>query len=338
MRDVRIDSILITVHDGNEYALKHAVRLAKAMRARLKIVDVISDPPAYRRMAIPNYAELAGLVRNLKQERLRKLARRLTTQSLQVETEILEGETATEIIREVLRNRHQVVVVQAEQGAEGCRVGATGMRLLRRCPCSVWIVRPSRSRKHLRILAAVATEPGDTTHADLNADVLNVSDSLAASLKGELHVLHVWRVFGESILTSPRCGMNHEQMERYAGETRQQHADELNFLLEKCSADLPARCVHLLKGDVRTAIPEFCRAHKIDLLVLGTVGRVGISGLIIGNTGEAVANEVDCSLIAVKAGVARVAVHRRHRPASVSAGVSEHDEEGARPVVLTLGG
>jgi len=337
MKSLRIDSILVAVHDMSEHALKQAVRLAKATGCRLKIVDTICDPPAYRRMAIPNYAELAGLARDLKQERLRKLARRLTAQSLEVETAMLEGEAAEAIIREVSRNGHQLVILPAEEGTEGRHVGATGMRLLRRCPCSVWIVRPSRPRKRMRILAAVATEPGDTTHADLNVDVLNLSDSLAASLQGELHVLHVWRVFGESILTSPRFGMNSEEMEKYAGQTRQRHANELNSLLERCSADLPARCVHLVKGDARTAIPKSCEANKIDLLVLGAVGREGISGLLIGNTGEAVANEVDCSLIVVKTSGARAEATGRRGDAHVSPRAADHDDPGERSVA-SLGG
>ena len=36
------------------------------------------------------------------------------------------------------------------------------------------------------------------------------------------------------------------------------------------------------------------------MLVMGTVGRSGIPGLIIGNTAEKVITSIDCSVLAVK--------------------------------------
>jgi nucleotide-binding universal stress UspA family protein len=38
----------------------------------------------------------------------------------------------------------------------------------------------------------------------------------------------------------------------------------------------------------------------VDLLVIGTLVRTGIPGLIIGNTAEDVLNAVDCSVLTVK--------------------------------------
>ena len=58
--------------------------------------------------------------------------------------------------------------------------------------------------------------------------------------------------------------------------------------------------IHHIKGAAREIIPEFAREHRADLIVMGTVGRTGIRGLIIGNTAEAILNQVACSIIAVK--------------------------------------
>ena len=82
--------------------------------------------------------------------------------------------------------------------------------------------------------------PFDTTHAELNVDVLNLAASIAASLRGALHILHVWRVFGESMFTHfPYCRMNSIELEQYLDEAKQQHAKELHTLLDRCQADLP---------------------------------------------------------------------------------------------------
>ncbi len=39
---------------------------------------------------------------------------------------------------------------------------------------------------------------------------------------------------------------------------------------------------------------------QADLVVMGTVARTGISGLIIGNTAETILNQLTCSVLAIK--------------------------------------
>ncbi len=58
--------------------------------------------------------------------------------------------------------------------------------------------------------------------------------------------------------------------------------------------------IHLDKGRASEVIPETVAKHRINLLVMGTVARTGVSGLIIGNTAESVLDKVRCSVIAVK--------------------------------------
>jgi nucleotide-binding universal stress UspA family protein len=56
----------------------------------------------------------------------------------------------------------------------------------------------------------------------------------------------------------------------------------------------------LIKGRPADVIAEFAKAHEVDLIVMGTVVRTGIPGLLIGNTAETVLHQVQCSILAVK--------------------------------------
>ena len=47
-------------------------------------------------------------------------------------------------------------------------------------------------------------------------------------------------------------------------------------------------------------IPALAAANEIELIVMGTVSRTGIAGLLIGNTAEKVLRQVDCSVLTVK--------------------------------------
>ena len=57
-----------------------------------------------------------------------------------------------------------------------------------------------------------------------------------------------------------------------------------------------------LKRDVALKVlaNEFATDHNTDLLVVGTVARSGVAGRIIGNTAEAVLNQLPCSMLVVK--------------------------------------
>ena len=58
--------------------------------------------------------------------------------------------------------------------------------------------------------------------------------------------------------------------------------------------------VHLSRGAATRTIPALASKLKADLVVMGTVARTGIPGLIIGNTAEAILEQLHCSVLAIK--------------------------------------
>ena len=57
---------------------------------------------------------------------------------------------------------------------------------------------------------------------------------------------------------------------------------------------------HLVKGWARKEIPDLVRRIGADLVVMGTVARTGIGGLLMGNTAEMILSQIDCSVLAAK--------------------------------------
>ena len=58
--------------------------------------------------------------------------------------------------------------------------------------------------------------------------------------------------------------------------------------------------VYMLNGEAGRLIPALAAAREVELIVMGTVSRSGVAGLLIGNTAEKVLNQVDCSVLTVK--------------------------------------
>ena len=297
MKGSKIKSILAYADSDDTRALRDAVLLAQKMRARLKIVDVLE--PSRMKIVMSTSASLAGLVRDATQDRLEKLAVRLSTSGLKVRSELLEGQTETAIILEVLKNDHGLLVINSARDA--ChRLTTTGMRLLRKCPCPVWVAGLRRLKSRLRVLAAVDALPGDALRANLNAKVLGLADSIAQLCGGELHVLNAWHAYGEAMLRGPYFRGRPGEVDSYVRETLFHHTQELEALLKRTRTALPKSRVHLLKGDAGEIIPRFCKAEKVDVLVLGTIARTGLGAALIGNTAETAVSKIECSILAVK--------------------------------------
>ncbi len=290
-------------------ALHHAVGLAERNGARLTVIRVMERIPPHLTRLMP---------RMLRQIRIREpeaALDRLSEQSagrVEVETKIVEGQAFLEIIREVLRNGRDLVIKSADGdgGTRGWFIGTTDMHLLRKCPCPVWLIRPTEPGPIQRVMACVDFNdfdpPDQDTAEPLNRMILELAGALAFLERAQFHVAHAWEAIGDHLM-SERAGFDKEEVDSYVGEVCVKHRDWLNRLLreaerwigpEKSQAIKPE--THLPKGNPSEVIPRLARTLRADLIVMGTVARTGIPGLIIGNTAESILSDIDCSLLAVK--------------------------------------
>jgi universal stress protein E len=87
-------------------------------------------------------------------------------------------------------------------------------------------------------------------------------------------------------------------VEEFRNAVARLHRERLDELLE--GFPIPERHVHLEEGWPGEAIPAIARREGADMIVMGTLARVGIPGLFIGNTAERALDHVDCDVLAIK--------------------------------------
>ena len=295
-------------------ALECATTLAVNNQARLTVVRVIEEMPLELKLvdrvlsADDLQAEIVAKHRQRLEEQL--VAR---NKDIEIEVRVLIGKPFLQIIREVLRNDHDLVVKMAESGGWLDRVfGSDDMHLLRKCPCPVWLVKSDSPKAYQRILAAVDVDdlypPEElNTRYQLNLQVLEIASSLALSEFAELHIVHAWRAIGEGEMRSGFIKSSEDEVVAYVEEVRQQHKQNLDELVDGIMSKLGRNTsgylkpeTHLLKGYAGEDIPVLAREIKADLVVMGTIARTGISGFIMGNTAETILNRLDCSVLAIK--------------------------------------
>jgi universal stress protein E len=214
---------------------------------------------------------------------------------------MLYGTPFLEIIREVLRNEHDLVMTTAE-GRGGLKerlFGSTTMHLMRKCPCPVWVVKPSQPECYTRILAAVDPTSLHEEPYAVNVKIMDLATALAQRQQSELIVVHTWTFPAEHSLRSGHGGPSVE-IDRWVNDARDLHRYRLIELLRSYPLrDLKSQ-VYMLKGEPGTLIPELAAREEVGLIVMGTVSRTGVAGLLIGNTAERILRQVDCSVLTVK--------------------------------------
>ena len=211
-----------------------------------------------------------------------------------VETATTVGSQALEIIDRAIVHGHDLVVVTTDEDRHD---KATIQRLLRKCPCPVWVIRPTRARTQ-RVLAAVNPDPDE---ADLNRTILELASSMVERFGGELHLIHAWEFYGEAMMRSSAfVRTTSADLDRFILEERDTRARALTDLLTATGLDDAAWKIHLEKGRPEDRVPQVVAKSRINLLVMGTLARTGVSGVLIGNTAERILDQVRCSVVAVK--------------------------------------
>ncbi len=306
----RFRKILLVYDRESEHdeLLARAVSLAKSNEAQLTLIDPLGSEPGELSAvfaALPGARgqEVEHEVLNFHRARLSAIGASITAQGVEVRTLVPQGIAFIEIIREVLRGGHDLVMKGAEGGrADGPQVfGSTDLHLLRKCPCPVWIMKRGVEPSYARILAAIDPDPGNDEKSALDRLILDLATSLSEIDDGELHVVHAWRLAGEeSFRYSAFLRSSEAEIDRLLEEEKGRHRSRLDAALEGYRIESRAERIHLLKGDAGRLIPELARDKGAELVVMGTVGRTGLSGYFIGNTAEAILGQVDCSVLAVK--------------------------------------
>jgi len=299
----RFKRILCAIDPGDESVLliERAALLARRNNAELKVVGVVERFPSSpgTEAGFPSTGIRELFLAEARDE-IERLVDAADTQGLPIRTELLIGSPFIELIREVLRDRHDLVI-QGAEGKDGLKqrlFGSTTMHLMRKCPCPVWVMRSGHTRFE-RVMACVDPDPEnkDPRRQALDHRILELSSSLAARESAELHVVHAWSLFGEQML---RKRTAREAVDQWKEGVRGAHQEELNRLVRKIESDGVPCATHLIKGPSREVLPSFAESHAIDLIVMGTVCRTGVAGVLIGNTAEVVLQQAQCSVLAVK--------------------------------------
>ncbi len=283
---------------GSAAALEQAVWLARQSGARVVLAHTLPDlrqlvatlPVEARRDFFSGDHNLFEKeVRRESDAKLQAVIAGLPAPGIDITSETLLGAAYSEITHAVQQEGYDLVLA----GTRGLStweqfvVGSTARRLVRNCPSSVWIVKAEHRGAPKVVLA-------NTDFSDSSLKAVREGLRVAQQAQSEFHLLHVIEELDEELIKrAPHGSPMRKDINDYARQR-----------LESCVRLLDTKpeqvTLHLSLGTAWREITRTAQVLHADLVVIGTLGRTGVSRLLLGNTAEKVLETCDSSLLTVK--------------------------------------
>ena len=170
----------------------------------------------------------------------------------------------------------------------------TDWHLIRKCPASLLFVKDHKWVEGGNILAAVHTEDEATSEPSLSQQVIENSELMATILESKTHLVNAYPPVPLNIMVE----IPDFDPTKYNQQMKKHHKVALQSLAQKY--DIAESQTHVLEGLPETIIPDLAKELDAELVVMGTVGRTGLSAALIGNTAEQVIDNINCDLLALK--------------------------------------
>jgi nucleotide-binding universal stress UspA family protein len=300
----RFKNILIMVGGNsnlsNDPAISRGADLAEKNSGRLTLMDVVDAPETMVReyKGIINAAELVAMLVKQRHEELEQAVSALKHKHIEVIIKVMTGRSFIETIRQMLEGKHDLLIKVANEHIGS--FDSDDFHLMRKCPQPVWLLKPSKEEKCQRVLAAIDLDQENNEEGKaLNKLIMDLATSLAHWQKSDLHILSCWSLYGETTLRdSAFLKVSEEKIADILIEEKIYNETAMKNLMARYS---DSQCTqHLIKGSAKECIPDFVHQNSIDVLVMGTLARTGIPGLLIGNTAETILQLIDSSVLTVK--------------------------------------
>ncbi len=295
--------ILFVTHDVEHdlSAVEQALNVANDYQAKLSILLVC---PAYPGALDPYIDSYQAKMLDDAKQRIEDCQRSLGL-SLAIEKyEIIFGtgnKSAVHIIQQVLHDKNDLLIKAPEKHAVDTGFKALDMDLIRKCPIPVWLHRPMHhTLKNAYIAVAVDAEEQEENDDKIAVKLLKTADKFAIASDHDLSILTCWDFpLENSLRNSPFVGIPEEHLQKMVHDQEMNVRKALDALIARSALKAQIQ-VSFERGVPDHVIPKIIEKHKIDILVMGTMGRTGLPGFFVGNTAENILQKVSCSLIALK--------------------------------------
>jgi len=298
MLDINHILVVLDQNDSEQPGFDRASWLAKALNADLTLLTTAWDSFG------DSASQLADTAASSVREALTRRADSWVSsfiddpacEGLSVSTEVHWQKHLHDAAIESARNNDYDLVIKSTQkhGLIDRLFSHSDWNLMRHCPAPVMMVKSAGSWKHNRILASIDATSSDKGHALINDNILSYAEHLADHFETDLHIANAYPMVAVALAMVPEVTPP-DDIQNYITD---QHKEATARWAEKFN--IADDHVHVLEGDAEQVVPDIAAKIEADLVVVGTIGREGLSGILIGNTAEALVDKLSCDILVIK--------------------------------------
>lgn len=298
----RYQNILVAIdaQQDDQPALRRAVYLNQRIGGKIKAFLPIYDF-SYEMTTLLSPDERANMRKGVISQRtewIREQAHAYLEAGVDIEIKVIWHNRPYEaIIHEVMTHHHDLVLKMAHQHdrLEAVIFTPTDWHLLRKCPCPVWMVKDQPWPEGGKALVAVNLASEEPHHDALNQKLIHETTQLADMVNHtEVHLVGAYPITPINIAIE----LPDFDPSVYNDAIRGQHLVAMKALRQKFS--ISEEFTHVAKGLPEEVIPDIASHLSAGIVVLGTIGRTGLSAAFLGNTAEQVIDHLRCDLLAIK--------------------------------------
>ncbi|CAK6492896.1 Universal stress protein E [Pantoea sp. Nvir] len=298
----RYQNMLVAIdpQQDDQPALRRAVYLNQRIGGKIKAYLPIYDF-SYEMTTLLSPDERASMRQGVISQRtewIREQAHAYLEAGVEIEIKVVWHNRPYEaIIQEVLTHGHDLVLKMAHQHdrLEAVIFTPTDWHLLRKCPCPVWMVKDQPWPEGGKAVVAVNLASEEPHHDELNQKLIRETTRLAEMVNHtEVHLVGAYPVTPINIAIE----LPDFDPSVYNDAIRGQHLVAMKALRQKFS--IREEFTHVAKGLPEEVIPDIAGQLSAGIVVLGTIGRTGLSAAFLGNTAEQVIDHLRCDLLAIK--------------------------------------
>ncbi len=277
---------------ANQQALETALNLAEGTAATITFCSCFDLLPHTQHLIHDEEQSLKSSVETEAEAALDQLVAAAANRSIKAQRKVVYGRPWEQLVEQVKAGGHDLLMLGASshEGFERLILGSTNLKLLQLAPCAVWVTKPQVDNQVSSVLVATDLKP--ECQGAVTAAV-----QIAESEKATLHVLHA--VQYPQAKAFAQLAMTETRTQGYQAQVKQDCAARLQQQVETAGGTGLAK-LHLEEGKVDVTVLRMIAQESIELLVMSTHARSGVSGWLIGDTAERLLPKVPCSLLVVK--------------------------------------
>ncbi|MFT5900219.1 MAG: universal stress protein E [Glaciecola sp.] len=172
---------------------------------------------------------------------------------------------------------------------------ANDWHILRKSAANVLLVKSQKWPENAQIIASIGVSAQDDDHIYLSDQIAETATQMSVLLSSNVHLVNSF----PGVPVQMAVEVPNFSPEVYNKSVKDRHVNKMKKLGSKF--EIADSHIHVLEGLPEDIIPEMCKKYEASLLVIGSVGRKGISAALLGNTAELVIDAIDCDTMVVKA-------------------------------------